>query len=205
MLTVTVFVAADAAAVLATLAIEAGQTTSKVFAPIGVMLVLLGVALAAARHRRIFVMIPWSIVLAAVVWTVASPALEDRQLVVAGALLSICEVAIVAAVATLFASFSSPFLTATFTVMVFVIGRSSDTLAHLPKKMFGETFARGFAAIAKVVPNLHVYVPARPLLLGQVADQAVWRYVGMAAIHALFYATALLVAGALVFRKRDFS
>jgi hypothetical protein len=50
-----------------------------------------------------------------------------------------------------------------------------------------------------------VYVPARPLLLGQVADQAVWRYVGMAAIHALFYATALLVAGALVFRKRDFS
>jgi len=113
--------------------------------------------------------------------------------------------AIVAAVATLFASFSSPFLTATFTVMVFVIGRSSDTLAHLPKKMFGETVARGFAAMARVVPNLHVYVPARPLLLGQVADQAVWRYVGVAAIHAAFYATALLVVGALAFRKRDFS
>jgi Cu-processing system permease protein len=205
MLTVMVFVATDTASVLSTLAIEAGQTTSKVLVPIGVMFVLLGGALAAARHRRVFVMIPWSIVLAVVVWTVASPALEDRQLVVAGALLSVCEVAIVAAVATLFASFSSPFLTATFTVMVFVIGRSSDTLAHLPKKMFGETVARGFAAMARVVPNLHVYVPARPLLLGQVADQAVWRYVGVAAIHAAFYATALLVVGALAFRKRDFS
>src|SRR5580693_9244824 len=97
MLTVTVFVATDTAAILGTLALEAGQTTSKVLVPIGVLLVLLGGALAAARHRRVFVMIPWSIVLAVVVWTVASPALEDRQLVVAGALLSVCEVAIVAA------------------------------------------------------------------------------------------------------------
>jgi hypothetical protein len=89
--------------------------------------------------------------------------------------------------------------------MVFVIGRSSDTMAHLPKKMFGEAFALGFAGIARVVPNLHLYVPARPLLLGQVANQGVWPYVGVAAIHAFFYATALVVAGALAFRKRDFS
>jgi hypothetical protein len=205
MLTVVVFVATDTAAVLGTLALEAGQTTAKVALPFGAMLALLGIALVRARHVRVFVMIPWSFVLAAVVWTAAAPALEDRQLVVAAALLSICEVAIVAAVATLFASFSSPFLTATFTAMVFIIGRSSDTLAHLPKKMFGESVALAFAGLARVVPNLHVYVPPRPLLLGQVASQAVWRYVGMAAAHAFFYATALLVIGALAFRKRDFS
>lgn len=205
MCTVTVFVATDAAAVLGTLAIEAGQTVSKVAGPFGAMLGLLGIGLVRARYRRVFVMIPWSFVLAAVMWTVAAPALEDRQLVVAGALLAICEVAIVAAVATLFASFSSPFLTATFTAWVFVIGRSSDTLAHLPKRMFGEAVALVFAGIARVVPNLHVYVPARALLLGQVAGQPVWRYVGLAAIHAAFYATGLLVAGALAFRRRDFS
>jgi Cu-processing system permease protein len=205
MLTVMVFVATDAAAVLATLALEAGQTMAKVGVPFAVMLAVLGIALVRARYVRVFVMIPWSFVLAAVVWTAAAPALEDRQLVVAAALLSICEVAIVAAVATLFASFSSPFLTATFTMMVFIIGRSSDTLAHLPKRMLGETVARGFAGLARVVPNLHVYVPARPLLLGQVASQGVWRYVGVAAAHAVFYATALLVVGALAFRKRDFS
>jgi hypothetical protein len=71
--------------------------------------------------------------------------------------------------------------------------------------MFGESVALAFAGLARVVPNLHVYVPPRPLLLGQVASQAVWRYVGMAAAHAFFYATALLVIGALAFRKRDFS
>jgi Cu-processing system permease protein len=205
MLTVTVFVAIDAAAILGTLALEAGQNTSKVAGPFGAMLGVLGIAIARARYRRVFVVIPWSVILAVVMWSVASPALEDRQLVVAGALLSICEVAIVAALATLFASFSSPFLTATFTAGVFAIGRSADMLAHFPKKMFGQAVALGFAGIARVVPNLHVYVPPRPLLLGQVAGQPVWRYVGVAAVHSAFYATALLVAGALAFRKRDFS
>jgi len=205
MLTVIVFIASDVAGVLGTLAIEAGQSTSKVTGTFGAMLLLLALGISGARYRRVFVMIPWSLALAAVMWTIASPALEDRQLVVAAALLSICEVAIVAAVATLFASFSSPFLTATFTAMVFVIGRSADALAHLPKKMFGEAFALGFAGVARVVPNLHVYVPARPLLLGQVAGEAVWRYVWFAAFHAVCYATGLLAAAALAFRKRDFS
>jgi hypothetical protein len=205
LLTVTVFVAADAAAVLATLALEADQVLSKVALPLGAMLVILAIALARTRTRRVFVVIPWSFALAAVMWTVASPALEDRQLVVAAALLSICEVAIVAAVATFFASFSSPFLTATFTASVFVIGRSADMLAHLPKKMLGAPLAAACAGLAKFVPNLHVYVPARPLLLGQVAGQAVWRYVGAAAMYAVFYSTALLVVGAFAFRRRDFS
>jgi len=205
LLTVAVFVAADAAAILGTLALEADQAMSKVAIPFGVMLVVLGIAIARARHSRVFVVIPWSFILAVVMWRVASPAPEDRQLVVAGALLSICEVAIVAAVATLFSSFSSPFLTATFTALVFVIGRSADTLAHLPKRMFGESVAFVFAAIARIVPNLHVYVPARALLLGQIAGQAAWRYVGVAAMHAVFYSAALLVIAALAFRRRDFS
>ncbi|MFO0671796.1 MAG: hypothetical protein U0235_19575 [Polyangiaceae bacterium] len=47
------------------------------------------------------------------------------------------EVAIVAAVATLFSSFSTPFLTAVFTFGVFLVGRSTDLLANLPAKVFG--------------------------------------------------------------------
>ncbi len=117
----------------------------------------------------------------------------------------ICEGGVVAAVATLFASFSSPFLTATFTGMVFVIGRSADTLAHLPKKLFGPAVGAMGRALSRILPNLHVYVPARALLLGQVADHPVWRYVGAAAVHATFYAVALLGLAALAFRKRDFS
>ena len=34
-----------------------------------------------------------------------------------------------------------------------------------------------FAGLAHVVPNLHLYVPPRPLLLGEVAGQTAWGYV----------------------------
>jgi hypothetical protein len=124
--------------------------------------------------------------------------------VTAGAVLTLCEVAIVAGVAMLFASFSSAGLTATFTTLLFVIGRSADTLAHLPSKLFGPLAVWG-KIIARVVPNLHVYVPARPLLLGQVPDEPTWTYVSVAALHAAIYATGLLAASALIFRKRDFA
>jgi len=105
----------------------------------------------------------------------------------------------------LFASFSSPFLTAAFTSMLFVIGRSADTLAHLPQKVLGTGITASGRALARIVPNLHVYVPPRSLLLGQVPGVDVWSYVGTAALHSVFYATALLVVGALAFSKRDFA
>jgi hypothetical protein len=140
-----------------------------------------------------------------VTWILARPAGDDRQLIAASAVLAVCEVAIVAGVATLFASFSSPFLTATFTGMVFVIGRSADQLAHIPAKVFGTAIAGFFARLARVVPNLQVYVPARPLLLGQVAGHPLGPYLATAAIHAAAYAAALLVVASFAFRRRDFS
>ncbi len=205
LLTVVVFVAVDAAAVLELLAIEVGQTPWKVGALTLAMLSALAVLLASARHARVYVAIPWALAFAAAAWAIAAPALEERQLVVASAALAVCEVGIVAAVATLFASFSSPFLTAAMTAMIFLIGRSADTLAHLPSKVFGEGFAAGGRALARVFPNLHAYVPPRTLLLGEVAGVQVWPYVGLAALHAAFFVTALLVVGALAFNRRDFA
>ena len=205
LLTVVVFVAVDAAAVLALLGLEVGQAPWKVGGLTLLMLAALAVLVVRARYSRVFVAIPWALALAATAWMVAAPAVEERQLVVASAALAVCEVAIVAAVATLFASFSSPFLTATLTGMIFVIGRSADTLAHLPGKVFGEAFAAGGRALARIFPNLHAYVPARSLLLGEVANVPVWPYVGTAALHAAFYVTALLVVAALAFNRRDFA
>jgi ABC-type transport system involved in multi-copper enzyme maturation permease subunit len=204
-LTVVVFVCVDAAAVLLALALETGQTPWKGVACAGLMLGILGVTLVRARHTRVFVFVPWSVALLLAAWLLAGTSPDERQLVVAASVLSVCEVAIVAAVAMLFSSFSSPFLTAVFTVMVFVIGRSADTMAHIPPKQFGPFFTSAGKALARVWPNLHVYVPARALLLGRVPGQDVWPYVGAAALHAVFYATVLLVVSALVFRKRDFA
>jgi Cu-processing system permease protein len=204
-LTVCVFVSIDAAALFTLLALEAGQTLWKLGAMALVMLGVLAVLGLRARHTRVYVVIPWSAVLAVLAWLVASPAAHERQLVSASAVLALGEVAIVAAIATFFSSFSSPFLTATFTGMIFVIGRSADTLAHLPKKLFGQTIVASGRAMARVLPNLHVYVPPRSLLLGEVATAPVWSYVAAAMVHAIFYVTALLVGSALAFSRRDFS
>jgi ABC-type transport system involved in multi-copper enzyme maturation permease subunit len=204
-LTVAVFIVIEASAVLALLAIESGQPAARVAAFAGGALVAFVPVALRARHSRDFLAIPWAFGILAVTWALAAPAGEDRQLVAASAVLAVCEVAIVAGVATLFASFSSPFLTATFTGMVFVIGRSTDTLAHLPPKVFGTALAAIGASLARVFPNLQVYVPARPLLLGQVAGHPLGAYVGGAALHALAYATALLVVASFAFRRRDFA
>jgi Cu-processing system permease protein len=205
-LTVFVFIAVEGAAVLAMLAAETGQAPWRVTAlGLGAVAVLAIAWWRAPIQARIFVVIPWAVTMAVLAWLLASTSPVERQLVTASAVLGISEVAIVTAVATLFASFSSPFLTAAFTGMVFVIGRSADTLAHIPKRVFGSAVSAIGRGLARVVPNLHVYVPPRPLLLGEVAGQAVWGYVGWAALHALFYATLLLVGGALAFQRRDFS
>ena len=205
-LTVLVFVAVESAAVLSMLGLETGQAPWKVTAlGLGSIAALAIAWWQAPTQARIFVVIPWAMVVAVLAWLIAVTSPVERQLVTASAVLGICEVAIVTAVATLFASFSSPFLTAAFTGMVFIIGRSADTLAHIPKRVFGPSVSAIGRGLARVVPNLHVYVPPRPLLLGQVAAQPVWSYVGWAALHAFFYAPLLLVGGALAFQRRDFS
>ena len=205
MITVKVFVAIDTAAVLACLALETDQPQWKVGAVALLMLLILVTLLVRAKHSRDYVLVPWSLALATAMWLVAAPAGDARQMVLASAVLAVAEVSIVAAVATMFASFSSPVLTATFTTMVFVIGRSSDTLAHLPHKLFGNGIATGGKVLARIVPNLHVYVPARPLLLGAVPGQSLVAYVAEAVVHAVLYAICLLVVSALAFRRRDFA
>jgi len=204
-LTVAVFIALDAAATLMLLTLEAGIAPWKIGAVAAVFAGGLGATTAWLRRLDVFVIIPWAFALSVAAWTIATGSADERQLVTASAVLAVFEVGIIAAVATLFASFSSPFLTATCTFMVVVIGRSADTLAHLPKKLFGSTMTAFGAGLARLVPNLHVYVPARSLLLGQVVGQRVWSYVSMAALQAVAYATALLVIGSIAFRRRDFS
>src|SRR5207237_880918 len=106
-LTVAVFAAVEAAAVLALLSLEAGQSGFKVAIPIGASALVLAGAWARFRRSRVFLTIPWAFVLVAIAWTLASPSFQERQLVTTRAVLAVCEVGIVAAIATLFASFSS--------------------------------------------------------------------------------------------------
>jgi Cu-processing system permease protein len=202
--TLAVFVAIDGGAVLGILAIEEGEAEARVAVISAALLAALGVALFRAKRSRVYVVIPWSVVFFVAMALLCAKVPDERRMVIASAVLTLCEVGIVAAVATLFSSFSSPFLTALFTFGVFVLGRSCDMLANLPPRVFGREVHVGGVALSHIFPNLHVYVPARPLLLGQVPGIPVWGFVATGAVHALFYSTFLLTLSALVFRKRDF-
>jgi Cu-processing system permease protein len=202
--TLGVFVAIDGGAVLALLALEGGNAEAPVaIATVG-LLALLAVLLFRLRGARVYALLPWSVAFFATMAFLCVHVPDERRMVLASASLTLSEVAIVSAVASVFSSFSSPFLTAIFTLGVFIVGRSADSMAHLPARMLGEPIHAAGAALARVFPNLQVYAPPRELLLGQAPDTPVWPFVGAAAIHALFYATLLLTLSALIFRKRDF-
>lgn len=198
------FIAVDGAAVLAILAVQARVSVGLALGVVAVLLALLGVGLLRAKHTRVFLVLPWSILAFTAMAIVAKDAGDERQIVLVSSLLTLAEVSVVAAIAMLFSSFSSPFLTAIFTTMVFLIGRSADTLGNLPARVFGEAVRTGGIVLAKIFPNLNVYVPARPVLLGRLPDIPLGPYLLGALGNAALYAAALLVVSALVFRRRDF-
>lgn len=202
--TLTAFVLMDVGLVLALLALETGANPWVVGGAGLGMLLLLGVLLLRAKQSRVFVALPWCVLLVLVMAPLAAPAGPDRQLVLLSGVLAVSEAAIVAAVATLFSSFSSPFLTALFTFSIFVSGRSADTLAHMPVKLFGSAVHDVAVAWTRVFPNLQIYVPPRALLVGDVSNVSLSGFMAMAVVHAVLYATGLLVAAALIFQRRDF-
>lgn len=204
LLTLAVFVALDGATVLSILAVLSQRDPLLVLGVLAGLSAVLVVLLVRAKYSRVFVLVPWSFAVLLAAALLAEPAGAERRLLIASMTLTLGEVAIIAGVATLFSAFSSPFLTAIYTFGVFMVGRSADLLANLPPKVFGETIRDIGRVLARVFPNLHLYVPPRPLLLGQVAEAPLWPFVAQASLHAALYATVLLALGALIFRKRDF-
>src|SRR5204863_5606229 len=100
--------------------------------------------------------------------------------------------------------FSSPFLTATFTFGVFIVGRSADTLAHLPERYFGKPIHEVAVALSKVVPNLMLYVPPRSLLTGEAVGVSLSEYLVVSAAQAVAWAAGLMALASVIFRRRDF-
>jgi Cu-processing system permease protein len=202
--TLTAFVLIDVGLVLGLLGVEAGANPSLVGGAAAALVAVLGVGLWRAKRVRVFLTLPWSVVFVLVMIPLSAPSGAERQLVLVSALLTVAEAAIITAVATFFSAFSSPFLTAVFTLGIFIVGRSADTLARLPAKVFGSGIHNLAKVASAVVPNLQVYVPPRALLLGDVPDISLRGFVVMAALHAVLYAGGLLAAAAVLFHRRDF-
>lgn len=204
LLTLGVFIMADAGLVLLISAALGGRPLALIFG-VGALSVA---ALAGAAWRwpwaRTFGLIPWATALLVLGTALALNAPEELRVVLGASALAFLEVSIVAAFATLFSSFSTPFLSALLTLGVFLIGRNSDALARFPVKTFGQGMHDAGVLLSKVAPNLHVYVPPRPLLTGESIDARLSSYLGMAALSAAGWSVGLLAVASLIWKRRDF-
>ncbi len=203
-LTLAVFIAANTGLLLLAVAHLGGRPFGVVLAAGAGSIVVAGVVAWRMRTWRTYVPVGWAIAVLILGSVLATDVSDDRRVLVGSAVLTLSEVGVVAAIATLFASFSSPFLTAVFTFGVFVVGRSADTLANLPHTVFGQAIKDLGALLARVVPNLMVYAPPRSLLTGEAVGTPLGQYTLMAVGHAVLWCAGLLAVSSLVFSRRDF-
>jgi ABC-type transport system involved in multi-copper enzyme maturation permease subunit len=204
-LTLLAFVAVDTGALLLSVALIGGGSIAHV---LGLGLGILAVTvLVGWRWPRWRVYLPLVLALGWMVcgWWLAAVAPDERRVLLFGMLLALGEIGIVIAVANVFSAFSSPFLSAMLTLGIVVVGRSADTLARLPARVFGEEVASTARWVAKVVPNLMVYVPPRALMTGETPGTSIGVYLVLAMTMSVGWVVFLLVVSALVFRRRDFT
>lgn len=203
LLTMAVFVAANTGFLLLALARLSGRGLGLCFG-LGLGSTLFTALVAWKLPRlRTGLPVPWALSLLCFGLALSGGAPDERRVLAASALLAMCEVGVVAALATVFSSFSSPFLSALFTFGLFIVGRSADTLQSLPLRMFGETLRSLGQALAWVVPNLMLFVPERPLLTGESSTQ-LGAYLLASGGYALSWIVGLLAFASILFQRRDF-
>ncbi len=203
-LTLAVFIVANTGILLGAIAALSGKNPWLVVALWIVTTGLTAIVVAFAHRFRTFAVLPWALAVFIVGWCMAGSAPDDRQVLTASAALTLCEVAIISSITTVFSSFSSPFLTALLTFGVLIVGRSADTLMHLPARLFGGPLVKIASALGAVVPNLMIYLPPRSLLTGELSGITVTGYVARSASHALGWCVMLLALASAIFHRRDF-
>jgi ABC-type transport system involved in multi-copper enzyme maturation permease subunit len=128
-----------------------------------------------------------------------APAL-DPALLKAIALIYV-EIAVVTAVALFFSSYSSPMLSAVFTLGVFVAGQFSDDLRHLNDVVQAPAAAMIARAAYYVLPDFSTFDVKLAVVHGLPVSAT---YMASAALYALVYIAALLLGASAIFARRDF-
>jgi len=165
----------------------------------GLMLTLLiNVAIMTASYYLVLAALGWTQPEAARrAW--AAPATDPRLLI--AILLIYVQLAVVTAIALFFSTFSSPFLSAALTFLLYAAGHFSADLKNFGEIIEAPAAGAVTTALYYVLPNFATFdvkatvVHALPLS---------WTYVGLAIAYGAVYAAALVVASVLVFTRRDF-
>lgn len=111
------------------------------------------------------------------------------------------ELLVVTAIALFFSTFSTPTLSATFTLGLYLIGHLTSDLRQLADKSSSE-FTKGLiTGLYYLSPNLEVLN-----IKGQAVSgvSLAWSYQLSATLYGLFYTSLLLAGAAVIFQRRNF-
>jgi len=123
----------------------------------------------------------------------------DWSLLPAMALL-LCELFIVAAIAILFSSFSTPFLSGFFTAGLFLVGRVSQELGQFGERSKNDIF-KWFATSIQKVYDLEIFdLRTRVVHKLPVYIEDFW----IPVLYAFFLVSLLLLSSIFFFSRRDF-
>lgn len=202
--TCAVFIAIMGALQLLVTAIQAGASTALVIAVPAGLVVALGAGLWLSEDRTLVVPIWSAVALGAAVWLCSTVDVELFRLL-ASLVLNVGEVLILSAVALLFSSFSTPFLTGAFTFGVWLVGRSAHDMVAMETRVLSPTMKSVLSWLAEVVPNFNLFVPGRATLVGGASSAGEpLAYVATSLGYAALYAAVTLAIAAFIFRRRDF-
>jgi len=108
---------------------------------------------------------------------------------------------LVAALATLFSSFSTPFLSGLFTLGLFILGRLREQIYEYADAIKVEFLPELLRAVGVVIPDLSLH---RADIEIAYLVPLNWSYVAFTCSYSFFYAAVLVVLSSLIFSRRDF-
>ncbi len=203
-LTAFVFVAIMGAVQLCVTATQAKANLPLLAAAVVGLPALLGIAMYKARDRTA-VLVPWPAFALARAAALAAHAGIALGPILSALLLTLGEVLVLTAVALLFSAFSTPFLTALFTLGVWVVGRSADLMISMKGKVLPQSVKDLLRQLVHVWPNFNLFVPGRQTLEMHLdAASGPFTYLASTMGYALVYSAILLTVASLIFRRRDF-
>ncbi len=111
------------------------------------------------------------------------------------------ELLVVTAIAIVFSCFSTPTLSALFTIGLCVIGRLTAPLKEFAEQGDNEAFQQFAAVVYRILPDLQTFNLRAEAAYGRAWE---WEYVAYATGYGALWAGLLLVVAAAVFQRRDF-
>ena len=124
-------------------------------------------------------------------------------------LLAYMEILVVAAIAVLFSSFSTPYLSGLFTFGLFLLGRVTPEMRAIIDSGKMGAFEDVCRAALFFVPDLHLFAVSGGAVKGEYVsvhtEFVTWGYVGMAMGYGLLYLAILLSLSIAIFARRDFA